>query len=641
MTSDRLLTELERQRKYLKRLPAGFPFPLFNARQALESQRSSGYRDTAAAAREIIDNSIEAGAGRVDVLFETDRTSGKKLVTAIAFIDDGPGMDPPNMARFALTWGGGTHFDEHLSLGRFGFGLPNASINQTRRVEVYTRTVATEPVVRAVLDLDEFEKHFELQSIPPAEPSELPAFVAAFLKREGRKFDHGTVVVWVAPDRLTYRMSAYLKDHLVDDFAVVYRYLLKSDKVATEGRITLNVEGVGVEPIDPLFLTPGARYYLSPENGGATMVDERALTVALGRDPETKERRLRRVRDEEDLDRVVATGETVGVIRLRVARFPVGFAEDKGRRRGDTDDANRRFEVRKSRRGMSFVRAGREIQTVDAFPRSPHDVASGLGRWPLLQGYAYHWGVEVSFQPVLDDVFGITNDKQAVRPIEDFWRVLTEAEVDELLRVQNQWHAKHRNQPAKDSTSKSNIATPAEQSAQAADVAAGETARVPEHQLEEANENLRLEAEAKAAAEKASIEEARRALEQESKRRPYHVVYVEEKNGPFYEPRWVGAQVVVEINRAHPFFQVLYADLMRLTGARRAKEAVDLVLLALSKAELVADEEMSLWYEAQRTKRWSPFLATALRNLAQRFTDDEQEGEQELSGPTEPMKAAS
>src|SRR5437660_6266419 len=55
MTSDRLLNEIERQRKYLARLPKDFTYPLFNSKQALESQRRNGYRNTAAAAREIVD----------------------------------------------------------------------------------------------------------------------------------------------------------------------------------------------------------------------------------------------------------------------------------------------------------------------------------------------------------------------------------------------------------------------------------------------------------------------------------------------------------------------------------------------------------------------------------------------------------
>ena len=47
----------------------------------------------------------------------------------------------PVMARYALSWGAGTHFDELGTIGKFGFGLPNASINQTTRVEVYTKNL--------------------------------------------------------------------------------------------------------------------------------------------------------------------------------------------------------------------------------------------------------------------------------------------------------------------------------------------------------------------------------------------------------------------------------------------------------------------------------------------------------------------
>jgi hypothetical protein len=67
MVSDTLLTEIQRQEKYLAELPEDFSFPLFNVRYAVESQRRSGYRDTASASREIVDNAVEAGATRIDV----------------------------------------------------------------------------------------------------------------------------------------------------------------------------------------------------------------------------------------------------------------------------------------------------------------------------------------------------------------------------------------------------------------------------------------------------------------------------------------------------------------------------------------------------------------------------------------------
>jgi hypothetical protein len=145
---ERMLTELQRQDEYIRELPENFEFPLFSGRQAVESQRKSGYKTTAHAAREIVDNAIEAGARNVWISLERvspskrEKFERRDAVTAIAFIDDGPGMRP-KMARFALSWGGGTHTREPDLIAKFGFGLPNSSINQTRRVEVYTGTNAS------------------------------------------------------------------------------------------------------------------------------------------------------------------------------------------------------------------------------------------------------------------------------------------------------------------------------------------------------------------------------------------------------------------------------------------------------------------------------------------------------------------
>src|SRR6267154_2699945 len=164
----------------------------------MKSKRRNGYRNTAAAAREIVDNSLEAGATKIHVIFErpvrTKAHERSDSISAVAFIDDGAGM-LPQMVRFALSWGGGTHFDEPDFIGRFGFGLPNASINQTRRVEVYTRIAGSKRYTKAWLDINNVAG-YSVQQIPATEESELPQFVQEYLKRENWDLDHGTVVVW-------------------------------------------------------------------------------------------------------------------------------------------------------------------------------------------------------------------------------------------------------------------------------------------------------------------------------------------------------------------------------------------------------------------------------------------------------------
>src|SRR5258708_33835431 len=98
MLQDRMLSELERQKKYLDQLGDHFTFPLFNSRRALESQRRSGYRNTAAAAREMVDNAIEAGAHKVHIFFirPPDPHGYKRTdaLNAAAFIDNSSRIVP-------------------------------------------------------------------------------------------------------------------------------------------------------------------------------------------------------------------------------------------------------------------------------------------------------------------------------------------------------------------------------------------------------------------------------------------------------------------------------------------------------------------------------------------------------------------
>src|SRR5688572_29588573 len=103
------------------------------------------------------------------------------------------------------------------------------------------------------------------------------------------------------------------------------------------------------------------------------------------------------------------------------------------------------------------------------------------------------------------------------------------------------------------------------------------------------------------------------------------VTYIDDAKGPFYEPEWRGTQVVVKVNRSHPFFTTLYSDLLQLAGGRRAKEAVDILLITLGRAELITEDETAkLWYQRQRTDVWSPFLSDALKVLAQTLRSTEE-----------------
>lgn len=631
MTSDRLLTEIERQEKYLSELPDNFEFPLFNSKHALESQRKNGYRDSASAAREIVDNSIEAGAQRIDIIFEHSKSEhGKDLVTSIAFIDDGSGM-LPKMTQYALSLGGGTHFDEPEFIGKFGFGLPNASINQTKRVEVYSRVDEASDLMRATLDVNEFKQH-GIQSIQPAEKGELPAFVLKYLKQNKINFQHGTVVVWVHPDRLTYKTGAKLKEHLLDDFGITYRNLLKD--------VGLFIEGVQVQVTDPLFLNPDARFYLAADEngavdaGGAVERFNRSFVVKHFIDPDTGINHVEKVTDMSDIDENDPNLLSYGAINVRVSRMPYGFAA----RKGIDDFSKKRLDIRTNGRGISFVRAGREIETLKVLPHTERDKAAGLGSWLPLQSYDSHWACEIVFKPELDEVFGITNDKQKVRPLEDFWRVLAkkdDVELDRVLRDEHNWQAETRERKRKDrenakyqeKTEPSTEPSLAESAAATVEIITGKTAQVPERDRNTVKTLTENQIDERVKITNETREDAIKALEAERKRRPYRIEYFDRPGGAFYEPE-LGAygQVIVRINRKHPFFHAVYGTLFSIEGGLKAKEAIDLLLIALSKAEVTVEHELTKQlYETQRKETWSPFLEKSLKVLEQTLSGNDAE----------------
>src|SRR4051794_37713319 len=101
----------------------------------IQATRDSGYKGTSSAISELIDNSLQAGARRVAVFIEQSGDVAHPLTVSI--LDDGCGMTPEQL-RQALRFGGSSRFDNRRGLGRYGMGLPNASLSQARLVTVYS-----------------------------------------------------------------------------------------------------------------------------------------------------------------------------------------------------------------------------------------------------------------------------------------------------------------------------------------------------------------------------------------------------------------------------------------------------------------------------------------------------------------------
>src|SRR5262249_25060369 len=152
----------------------------------------SGYKSTGNAINEFIDNSIQAGAGRVDIIYTID----DQEISNIAVIDDGHGMEP-DMIRAAVMWGGTHRPNNRDGFGRYGFGLPSAAVSITKVFEVYSLVKGGRWYkVRVNLkDITSGKLTNQAGQVisPGATPAELPSFVVNVL--EGKPLEQGTVIV--------------------------------------------------------------------------------------------------------------------------------------------------------------------------------------------------------------------------------------------------------------------------------------------------------------------------------------------------------------------------------------------------------------------------------------------------------------
>ena len=153
-------------------------------KQMGDALRSSGYKSIDSAVAEIIDNSIEAEAKDIFVIMRehVDPETGRKCIYEFAILDNGTGMDI-NKLSSCLGIGFTTKSDRR-GMGRFGVGLPQASLHVTPNVEVYSwqdEIEIDEPVYKVWLDIDKV-KTGEQEEIEDPDLCEIPKWVQKFIK---------------------------------------------------------------------------------------------------------------------------------------------------------------------------------------------------------------------------------------------------------------------------------------------------------------------------------------------------------------------------------------------------------------------------------------------------------------------------
>lgn len=340
--------------------------------------RHMGYRTNVEAIAELADNSIQAYAETVDIAFGYDANGSARKPTQLAVIDDGHGMDP-DMMRFAMMWGGTHRENDRGGLGRFGYGLPCATVSIGRRFTIYSKTRSSR-LYAVTFDLDSINGGNagaeRGDAIPAAVPAKLPYFLHDAMRRSYPDgWQSGTVVVIEKLDRLDWSTATGLRRNLVRQFGVAYHKLLRATRV--------HVDGEQVRPIDPLFLDPDADLH--------DLDGDRAIAL----DPVT-------VSIQGDEGRV-------GEVMLRYSWLPPSFAATDKARDAIGINANDRFPFIKQYHGVIFSRNGR---LVDVQSRTP---------WTVFVNNDRYIRIEIEFSAALDEAFGVTTSKQQVSVSPEMW----------------------------------------------------------------------------------------------------------------------------------------------------------------------------------------------------------------------------
>ncbi len=195
--------------------------------------RDSGYKNTAFALAELIDNSIQAGATSVEVLCAEEQAVVNKNVgrrlAKIGVLDNGSGMDGLTLRR-ALQFGNGTHLLDRSGMGRFGMGLPNSSISQCRRVDVWTWRAGPANALHTYLDLDEILSG-TTREVPEPEADGVPR--EWYSPRSENLSTTGTLVVWSEFERtrLTWKHAKATLDNTEILIGRMYRKFIDSNAV--------------------------------------------------------------------------------------------------------------------------------------------------------------------------------------------------------------------------------------------------------------------------------------------------------------------------------------------------------------------------------------------------------------------------
>ena len=388
-----------------------------------DALRNTGYKNIESAVSEILDNSVEAEAKNIFVILsEGIANSGRKVVNEMAFLDNGTGMNPDDLEG-CLGIGVTTRHDRK-GMGRFGVGLPQASLYACPEVEVYSWQDGIENCKKVFLDINKV-KDGEQTELEDPELCEVPEEYKHFInyKTLVEEYDFsesGTLVIWKNCDRVTPKTRGPLVERLEFSIGQRFRYFISQNLCSIRIICMENQDNaVDVYPNDPLFLLPNNYVLCNPQFPGKAYIKKQNEELEPCFEPYGDENGV--IVPVKYIDKFGNIAESSVTVRFSIVKSK--FYDETAFSGKDPGSSEFGSKFARRMEGISVVRANREIdfRKFDYFD----NLNKPQHRW---------WGCEIRFMPELDEAFGVSNNKQYV----ELKRIEPE-DIDPEDEVQPMW----------------------------------------------------------------------------------------------------------------------------------------------------------------------------------------------------------
>ena len=382
--------------------------------KALVSQRSSGYKNTTYALSELIDNSFDAGATNCKIVFIEKRDhNNRKYIDEIIITDDGEGMTE-EVLKVCLQFGGGTNDDldvilETKKIGKFGYGLPNASLSQCPNITVASWKKRDE-VYSTKLNLEEL-KGSQSIDLPEIESFHFPAYYEKL--NVVLNTNHGTVVSWKDCDRLSNSRAQTIIEKSEKVLGKLFRYLLEKGKKielahyehSKSSNDYIKQSSMYVRKNDPLFLMSDTVIATpldieSDKQNGAEPDKNPATYYSKFSISKKKCKPTNRKLDDQSYTYKFEWKGKLYEFEITTSVAANDIQKPGIREGGDTPIG--KFYKEKEKECISFIRADREIS---AGNYGFYNQSDPRQRW---------WSIQVAFSPDSDELLGVHNNKQGI-----------------------------------------------------------------------------------------------------------------------------------------------------------------------------------------------------------------------------------